>query len=522
MTAISIFIIIVMISMGSILGVFDANRKSKSIKTVMSNLNLAVESMSKEIRYGTNYHCGSEGAESSPQNCAGGDQSSVPTFSFLSSENIQTTYRKNGTTIEKRLGNGDFIPVTAPEVVVEDLDFYTVGAGSSDNFLQPKVVIRVKGRAGSGESESDFALQTLVSQRVLDGESAVPYSSPYGYPAPYSYPAPPVYYDVLVEKSGTGNGTVSGPSISCGGTCTASYLSGSSVTLTASPNGGSAFVGWFGDCSGTESCELLVKSDKTVTAWFDSSSYTVDYLIVAGGGGGGRGGIEQGGTVLDPRAGGGGGAGGVLVGSVAVVSGSNMSVVVGGGGAEGVNGSNSSVSGIGTAVGGGHGGSPWNYQAGNGGSGGGAQANWVYGTGVSGQGHNGGQYAGGGGGAGTAGSSNNGAGGAGIASTISGVTSYYGGGGGAGNTGISQGGIGGGGRGADGQGGTPAVAGTPYTGGGGGGGTHSVLGELRGQPGGSGIVIISYPGSQRGTGGTVTRYRGLTIHVFTSSGTFTP
>jgi PKD repeat protein len=42
-----------------------------------------------------------------------------------------------------------------------------------------------------------------------------------------------------------------------------------------------------------------------------------------------------------------------------------------------------------------------------------------------------------------------------------------------------------------------------------------------GGTGGSGIVIISYSGSQRGTGGTVTSSGGNTIHTFTSSGTYT-
>jgi hypothetical protein len=62
------------------------------------------------------------------------------------------------------------------------------------------------------------------------------------------------------------------------------------------------------------------------------------------------------------------------------------------------------------------------------------------------------------------------------------------------------------------------TAGTANTGGGGGGGGHnnSISGA-----GGSGIVIISYLGSQRGTGGTVTTSGGYTIHTFTSSGTFT-
>jgi hypothetical protein len=44
--------------------------------------------------------------------------------------------------------------------------------------------------------------------------------------------------------------------------------------------------------------------------------------------------------------------------------------------------------------------------------------------------------------------------------------------------------------------------------------------QFAGGNGGSGIVIISYPGIQRGTGGTVTTSAGFTIHTFTTSGTF--
>jgi hypothetical protein len=42
-----------------------------------------------------------------------------------------------------------------------------------------------------------------------------------------------------------------------------------------------------------------------------------------------------------------------------------------------------------------------------------------------------------------------------------------------------------------------------------------------GGSGGSGIVIISYSGAQKGTGGTITSSGGNTIHTFTTSGTFT-
>ena len=163
--AVSIFTIVMTISMGSILGVFDANRKSRSIKTVSSNLNLALESMSKEIRFGKNYHCGSSGTLTSPQNCPYPVGSTF--VSFLSSGGEQITYRLTGTTLEKQITGGGYIAVTAPEINIDSLTFYVSGAGTSDT-LQPKVTIKIQSHAGTGKGRSDFTLQTLVSQRPLD------------------------------------------------------------------------------------------------------------------------------------------------------------------------------------------------------------------------------------------------------------------------------------------------------------------------------------------------------------------
>jgi len=163
MTSLSLFIIVMTISMTSIFGVFNANRKSRTLKTVMSNLNLAVESMSREMRFGENYHCGSDGDILTPQNCPAGDTS----MSFLSSEGTQITYRLSNQSLEKKIDSGDYIQVTAPEIVIDDLVFYTLGAGL-DNLLQPKVIIKIKSHAGTGNARTDFTLQTLVSQRALD------------------------------------------------------------------------------------------------------------------------------------------------------------------------------------------------------------------------------------------------------------------------------------------------------------------------------------------------------------------
>lgn len=56
--------------------------------------------------------------------------------------------------------------------------------------------------------------------------------------------------------------------------------------------------------------------------------------------------------------------------------------------------------------------------------------------------------------------------------------------------------------------------GSVNTGGGGGSGYSTSTGAS----GGSGIVIVSYSGQQRATGGTVTCAAGNTIHTFTGSG----
>ncbi len=164
MVAVSIFIVVMTISMGSIISIFDANRKSRSLKTVLNNLNLAVESMSKEMRFGRNYHCGSASdTGTDPQNCSSGNV----LLSFLSSSGVQITYRLNSETIEKQVGSGDYIAVTAPEIIIDDLTFYTLGAGAS-NTLQPKVIVRIRSHAGMNRGRSDLNLQTLVSQRALD------------------------------------------------------------------------------------------------------------------------------------------------------------------------------------------------------------------------------------------------------------------------------------------------------------------------------------------------------------------
>jgi hypothetical protein len=76
---------------------------------------------------------------------------------------------------------------------------------------------------------------------------------------------------LAVTKAGRGSGTVtSSPAgISCGVSCSAAFALGSSVTLTASPNSGSRFSGWSGNCSGkTNTCTLTMRANQAAKATF--------------------------------------------------------------------------------------------------------------------------------------------------------------------------------------------------------------------------------------------------------------
>jgi hypothetical protein len=199
----------------------------------------------------------------------------------------------------------------------------------------------------------------------------------------------------------------------------------------------------------------------------------------------------------------------------------------------GGNGGNSVFDAI-TATGGGGGAGGGSATAGaSGGSGGGGTNNGAGGAGTSGQGFAGGAgytdsasygLGGGGGGAGAVGGSAasgaaGGNGGVGISSSISGTATFYagGGGGGGGGSGTYPAGTGGNGGGGNGNSNGSGSNATANTGGGGGGAGSTGSGGL----GGSGIVIVSYAGSAKFTGGTITTSGGNTIHTFTSSGTLT-
>lgn len=330
------------------------------------------------------------------------------------------------------------------------------------------------------------------------------------------------------------NGNITAPSFQSNGTGASKMPVGTTAQRPATPT-----TGMFRMNSSTGEPEWY---DANAVKWqpFRDLTYDIEYVVIGGGGGGGGNGGSAGGaggyrsSVVGESSGGGASAESVLT----VSAGFSTSIVVGAGGAasgrgagsysSGVNGNDSSLGSI-VALGGGYGsvgGATQDYPNSGGCGGGAASYGSLYpkygGSGTSGQGYKGGdatsqgtntfRSAGGGGAGGAApnlvytGNDIGGVGGAGVTSSINGTATARASGGSGYNQNTATAG----------GGGAFGYNGTANTGGGGGGSPMA---------GGSGVVILRYKGSQRGTGGTVTSAtiggQLYTIHTFTSSGTFT-
>jgi len=73
---------------------------------------------------------------------------------------------------------------------------------------------------------------------------------------------------LTVRRSGSGTVVSDEAGITCGSDCSEPYLSGTPVTLSATPASGYYFSGWSGACTGTGACTVTMTAAKSVTATF--------------------------------------------------------------------------------------------------------------------------------------------------------------------------------------------------------------------------------------------------------------
>ena len=86
-----------------------------------------------------------------------------------------------------------------------------------------------------------------------------------------------------VNVTGSGAVTSSPAGINCPSTCSASFVQGTQVTLTATPAAGSGFEGWGGACSGFDNCVVTMNTAQSVTATFAQTQYTLNVSVAGNG-----------------------------------------------------------------------------------------------------------------------------------------------------------------------------------------------------------------------------------------------
>jgi prepilin-type N-terminal cleavage/methylation domain-containing protein len=166
MVAVAIFSLVMVVSAGAIFSVVRANQKANTLISVLDNVNFALESMSRQIRFGYDYHCGDLGNPAEPRDCV--YPLGASSFAFFDPNLTKTVvFRLNGNTIERQIGSEEFLPITAPSAIITNLSFFVDGA-ETQSLTQPKVTILLSGYAGSNpDTRSSFEVQTTVSQRLI-------------------------------------------------------------------------------------------------------------------------------------------------------------------------------------------------------------------------------------------------------------------------------------------------------------------------------------------------------------------
>lgn len=180
--ALFIFSLVMVVAIGSLISAFDANKKAQSLQSVMNNLNLAMEEMTKSLAVGKQYACNSDshGTGVLADDCPAGPSSTpLKKISFTSQDGMTVTYEfipKAGSVggyITRKIGSGSALRLTANEIDIDvpNSGFYVTGATSFTNSdtVQPSVAIVIKGTAQAGpRNTTSFSVQTMVSQRIPD------------------------------------------------------------------------------------------------------------------------------------------------------------------------------------------------------------------------------------------------------------------------------------------------------------------------------------------------------------------
>ena len=202
MVSVGLFTIVMVLGVGAVLNANLVHKKTQSQAAVLDNLNFAMEDMARNMRLGTGFRCPIDTALNFdvPKDCPN-TANNYFSVSFKGMDYVSTDVAKNRIvyqfvnrnispssdlgklitsvgldptligTLKKSIDGGTTFLDLTPETVYIDLvrsGFNVYNAEIVGDGIQPYIEIRIAGIVIYKNEKTPFALETLVSQRVLD------------------------------------------------------------------------------------------------------------------------------------------------------------------------------------------------------------------------------------------------------------------------------------------------------------------------------------------------------------------
>ena len=198
LVAVALFAVVMTIAVGALMSVVGASRRAQASQAIIDNLDFALEDMSRVIRTGTTYYCGTGSPIGAGATLAGTSDNGGNNCDYVA---VEGSLKKNasgviiqgdstnwqdqivywvapncgatGTScIEKSTDGGrTFLPITSPEIQMLRLSLYVKGSSpkSSGDSVQPQVTLLLQATVQyQNQTVAHLNIETSMTQRLYD------------------------------------------------------------------------------------------------------------------------------------------------------------------------------------------------------------------------------------------------------------------------------------------------------------------------------------------------------------------
>ncbi|NBD73689.1 prepilin-type N-terminal cleavage/methylation domain-containing protein [Patescibacteria group bacterium] len=173
LVAVAIFTVVMLMSVSALVALLDVNQVTRNQSVVAGSINVVMESLTRTIRAGSNFHCAESGSVTTQADCPASGSSRFalePRGGDPVAASDQVVFRLSevagqGTVERSDDGGSTWVPMTGEDVDVNTLTFRQVSLGGGTE--QPRFLIALEGVAGAPDgTEQPFTVQTTVAQQL--------------------------------------------------------------------------------------------------------------------------------------------------------------------------------------------------------------------------------------------------------------------------------------------------------------------------------------------------------------------